>query len=84
MPFSTRQLKAAAAPATSQMPRQASTMRCTSRQPGTPGTASTMPISAQKTISWMTRGLVSALNCRMRDGVFTGGAAALMRGTLMR
>ncbi|MNT32768.1 hypothetical protein D3C72_1686660 [compost metagenome] len=60
MPFSTRQLNAAAAPATSQMPRQASTPRCTSAHDGRPGTASTMPMSAQNTISCTTRGLVSA------------------------
>ena len=57
---STTQLKAAAAPATSQMPRQASTARPTSCQSGRPGTASTMPISAQKTMSCTTRGLVRA------------------------
>jgi len=60
MPFSTRQLKAAAAPATSQMPMQATTARFTSAHEGSPGTASTMPISAQNTISCTTRGLVSA------------------------
>jgi hypothetical protein len=29
------------------------------RQSGNPGVASSMPISAQKTISWTTRGFVS-------------------------
>ena len=57
---STMQLKAAAAPATSQMPRQASKASFTWAQLGTPGTASTMPIRAQKTMSCTTRGLVSA------------------------
>ncbi len=60
MPFSTRQLNAAAAPATSQMPMQASRPRCRSAPVGTPGTARTMPMRAQKTISCTTRGLVSA------------------------
>ena len=60
IPFSTRQLKAAAAPATSQMPRQASKASRTWAQLGTPGTASTMPIRAQNTISWITRGLARA------------------------
>jgi hypothetical protein len=53
-------LKAAAAPATNQMPAQAMSASRTSDQPGTPGTASTMPISAQNTMSCTTRGLVSA------------------------
>ncbi len=57
---STRQLKAAAAPATSQIPKQAMAM-CSHCSPlGRPGTASTMPMNAQKTMSWTTRGLVSA------------------------
>ncbi|MOA02675.1 hypothetical protein D3C78_1221390 [compost metagenome] len=60
MPVSTRQLKAAAAPATSQMPAQATAIRPNSATEGQAGTASTMPISAQKTISCTTRGLVSA------------------------
>jgi hypothetical protein len=60
MPFSTRQLNAAAAPATSQMPMQASTRAARRPSEGTPGTASTMPISAQNTMSCTTRGLVSA------------------------
>jgi len=51
MPFSTRQLKAAAAPATSQMPSEATAASHTSDRLGTPGTASTMPIKAQNTIS---------------------------------
>ena len=55
---STRQLNAAAAPATSQMP----TVAASSDAPvgGKPGVASSMPITAQKTISCTTRGLVSA------------------------
>jgi hypothetical protein len=57
---STMQLKAAAAPATSQMPRHATAMRTSWSGAGQPGTASTMPISAQNTISCTTRGLVSA------------------------
>ncbi len=84
MPFSTRQLKAAAAPATNQMPALASTMRSASAQLGTPGTASTMPIRAQNTMSWITRGLVSALNCRITDGVLAGDAAAVMREALKK
>ena len=73
MPFSTMQLKAAAAPATSQMPRQASShAQPHLAQLGTPGTASTMPIRAQNTMSWITRGLVSALNCRITEGVLAG------------
>ena len=57
---STRQLKAAAAPATSQIPAQATTMRNSSAADGRPGTAKTMPISAQKTMSCTTLGLVNA------------------------
>ena len=60
MPCSTMQLKAAAAPATSQMPRLASAIWPTCAQLGKPGTASTMPIKAQNTINWTTRGLVKA------------------------
>ena len=59
MRCSTRQLKAAAAAATSQMPAQATSQPQSSRS-GRPGTASTMPITAQNTISCTTRGLVSA------------------------
>ena len=57
MPCSTRQLKAAAAAATSHIPATAASAV---RQSGSPGTASSMPMAAQKTISWTTRGLVSA------------------------
>jgi hypothetical protein len=57
---STMQLKAAAAPATSQMPPQAISASLISAQAGAPGTASTMPIRAQNTMSCTTRGLVSA------------------------
>ena len=60
MPCSIRQLKAAAAPATNQMPMQAATARTPSSAVGTPGTASSMPMTAQKTMSCTTRGLVSA------------------------
>ena len=60
MVFSTRQLKAAAAPATSQMPAQATPMVSSSAPVGRPGTASTMPMRAQNTISCTTRGLVKA------------------------
>ena len=59
MPCSTRQLKAAAAAATSQMPAHA-TRQLPVGQAGQPGTASNMPITAQKTISCTTRGFVSA------------------------
>ena len=58
--FSTKQLKAAAAPATSQMPTHATAMRASSCPSGKPGTAKIMPMKAQKTISCTTRGLVSA------------------------
>jgi hypothetical protein len=51
------QLKAAAAAATSQMPAVAARA---SRQLGQPGSASSMPIRAQNTISCTTRGFVSA------------------------
>ena len=54
---STRQLKAAAAAATSQMPATPPSARC---QSGKPGVDSNIPIKAQNTISWTTRGLVSA------------------------
>ena len=60
IPCSTMQLNAAAAPATSHTPRQASAMWPSCAALGRPGTASTMPISAQKTMSCTTRGLVSA------------------------
>jgi hypothetical protein len=60
MPFSTRQLNAAAAPATSQMPMPASSAWRRSAGAGMPGTASTMPMTAQNTINCTTRGLVSA------------------------
>ena len=48
---STMQLKAAAAADTSQMPKQAIAASRTCVQSGAPGTASTMPISAQNTMS---------------------------------
>ena len=54
---SMRQLKAAAAPATSQMPATAATSRTGS---GQPGWASSMPMRAQNTMSCTTRGLVSS------------------------
>ena len=60
---STRQLNAAAAPATSAMPTVANS---TTRAGGKPGVARNMPITAQNTISDTTRGLVSARNCRSR------------------
>ena len=60
---STRQFTAAAAPATSAMPSVAAN---TMPAGGSPGAARNMPITAQKTISDTTRGLVSARNCRMR------------------
>jgi hypothetical protein len=60
MDFSTKQLNAAAAPATSQIPAQATKPKITWALVGTPGTARTIPIKAQKTISCTTRGLVSA------------------------
>ena len=60
MLFSTRQLNTAAAPATSQMPKDAIAIAARSAGVGTPGTASTMPMSAQKTMSCTTRGFVSA------------------------
>ena len=54
---STRQLNAAAAAATSQMPAAAGSDQA---PVGHAGVASSMPITAQKTISCTTRGLVSA------------------------
>jgi hypothetical protein len=60
MVFSTKQLKAAAAPATNQIPTQAMKPNCTSFHVGTPGTAKTMPMSAQNTMSCTTRGFMSA------------------------
>jgi len=74
MRCSTTQLNAAAAPATSQIPKHAMAARCTSAQLGSPGTASTMPISAQNTISWITLGLVSAWYWRQTDGKADGAA----------
>ena len=55
---STRQLKAAAAPATSQIPMQAARAFKASAAVGTPGTARAMPMTAQNTINCTTRGLV--------------------------
>jgi hypothetical protein len=46
------------------MPRLANAMPSHCKPLGQPGTANTMPISAQNTISWMTLGLVNALYCR--------------------
>ncbi|MNT36499.1 hypothetical protein D3C72_1725850 [compost metagenome] len=60
MPCSTMQLKAAAAPATSHTPAQAKAISPSCEADGSPGTASTMPMRAQNTMSWTTRGLVSA------------------------
>jgi len=51
MVFSTTQLKAAAAPATNQMPAQAIKAKRISNALGAPGTAKTMPMRAQKTIN---------------------------------
>jgi hypothetical protein len=60
MLFSIKQLNAAAAPATNQMPTQATKPNQTSAQLGTPGTAKTIPISAQNTMSCTTRGFINA------------------------
>lgn len=65
--FSTKQLNAAAAPATNQIPKQAQKMRSQASNEGKPGMAKTMPIKAQNTMSWITRGLVSALYCWMTE-----------------
>jgi hypothetical protein len=62
---SIRQLTAKAAPASSQMPSVAQISTC---QPGKPSVARNMPITAQNTASWVTRGLVSAQYCEMRLG----------------
>jgi len=59
MPSSIRQLKAAAAPATSQMPAMAASIVSDWASVGRPGTARAMPMAAQNTMSWTTRGLVS-------------------------
>ena len=56
MRCSTRQLNAAAAAATSQIPTVAASAV---RHSGTPGVASSIPMTAQKTMSCTTRGLVS-------------------------
>jgi hypothetical protein len=60
---STRQLNAAAALATSQIPIVAGNAM---RHSGIPGAANSMPITAQNTISCTTRGLVSAMYCIQR------------------
>jgi hypothetical protein len=54
------QLNAAAAAETHQMPKLATAMRHHRASDGTPGTAITMPMKAQKTINWTTLGLVKA------------------------
>ena len=56
---STKQLKAAAAPATNQMPAVAAKITPHCGPDGKPGMAKAMPITAQKTISCTTRGLVN-------------------------
>src|SRR5574343_432416 len=67
MDFSTKQLNAAAAAATSQMPTQPQKPCTHWADVGMPGTARTMPISAQNTMSCTTRGLVSAWYWRQTD-----------------
>jgi hypothetical protein len=57
---STRQLIAAAAPATSAIPTVANR---TTENGGNPGVARNIPITAVNTTSETTRGLVSARNC---------------------
>jgi hypothetical protein len=71
---STRQLIAAAAPATSAMPTVAAN---TIPAGGNPGVARNMPITAQNTISDTTRGFARARNCRRR---FSARASAVMAG----
>ena len=66
---STRQLNAAAALDTSQMPKVAGSAKASL---GHPGSASSMPITAQNTMSCTTRGLVSAMYCRQRVASVTG------------
>src|SRR5688572_13976657 len=63
MRCSTRQLIAAAAPATRAMPSVAANTRPGG---GTPGVARNIPMIATKTISETTRGFVSARNWRKR------------------
>src|SRR3989344_4591113 len=75
MPCSIRQLKAAAEPATSQMPMQAATALSASAAVGMPGTASSMPMTAQKTMSCTTRGLVSTWYWGNFEGGGVGGRA---------
>ena len=60
---STRQLMAAAAPATSAMP---SVPNSSARSGTMPGVARNMPMTAVNTINDTTRGLVSASNCWSR------------------
>ena len=60
---STRQLIAAAAPATSAMPIVPNSTACAG---GIPGDARNMPMTAVNTMSDTTRGFVNARNCRKR------------------
>ncbi len=60
---------AKAAAASSQMPTVPATTRPRS---GRPGLARNMPITAQKTASWVTRGLVSTRYWRASDGSGAG------------
>src|SRR5690606_5505462 len=60
---SIRQFTAKAAAANIQMPSVAATTLPAS---GSPGVARNMPITAQNTASWVTRGLVSTRYCRSR------------------
>src|SRR6266542_1046073 len=73
---STRQLIAAAEPATSAMPIVAQKTRCGG---GSPGTARNMPMTAQNTISDTTRGFASATKWRNR--VSASVRAVMDRGT---
>ena len=60
---SIRQFTANAAPASSQMP---AAVQNSSSQPGKPGVASRLPMTAQNTVIWVTRGLVSVQYCAAR------------------
>src|SRR5271154_128616 len=64
---STRQLNAAAAPATSAIPAVAASKSCAG---GTAGEASSIPITAVKTMSETTRGLVRRQNCAPTPGTW--------------
>src|SRR5471032_252808 len=74
---SARQLTAKAAPASNQMPTVAATSRC---QSGMQSLARNMPITAQKTASCVTRGLVSAQYWEARLAVLDVAVCVVIGG----